>query len=297
MSNEQFNPLVSIVLPTYNRAVEIRKAIDSVVSQDYKNWELVIVDNHSTDDTDDVIKSFTNDKIRTVKINNNGSIGKSRNEGVRNSNGEWIAFLDSDDWWYPTKLSDSLLAVSDATDIIYHDLDIYESREGEVSGSRIIKGKVLNSPVLRSLLVGGNVIANSSVMVRKSILEKSGYISEDMNINPSVDYNTWLKVASVTENFKYLPKSLGAYLIHPGGESQRDMSISMRYATNAFTQGLSSSDKRIVDRNILYVHARYLFKKQNYSESIKVLKECLSFENFTMNLKVIVMLVLSIYKK
>lgn len=291
------NPLISVVLPTYNRAVEIRKAIESVISQDYQNWELVIVDNHSVDNTDEVIRSFNNKKVKTFKVNNNGSIGKSRNLGIKNSNGDWIAFLDSDDWWYPTKLSDSVKEISEATDIIYHDLDIYESRESDTKAPSLIKGKVLKSPVLRSLLIGGNVIANSSVMVRKSILERIGYISEDMNINPSVDFNTWLKVASITEKFRYLPKSLGAYLIHPGGESQRDMSVSMRYAMEQFLVNLSDKDQKTVNRNILYVHARYLFKKGNYAESRFALRKCFSPDNIMMTIKAAVMFVLSLLKK
>ncbi|MCW7493176.1 glycosyltransferase [Leptospira sp. 2 VSF19] len=290
-------PFVSVVIPTYNRAFEIKKAIQSVIAQDYNNWELVIVDNNSTDQTDSVIKEFDEKRIRILKINNNGSIGKSRNLGIKNSKGDWIAFLDSDDWWYPTKLSDSLKEISDATDIIYHDLDIVESRDSDKKAPSVIKGKVLNSPILRNLLVGGNVIANSSVMVRKSILEKIGYISEDMNINPSVDYNTWLKVASVTEKFKYLPKSLGAYLIHPGGESQRDMSVSIRYAMDQFLETLSDKDRKIVERNIRYVHARYLFKKEKYADSIIALKKCFSLGNFAMTLKVTIMLLLATLRK
>ena len=89
--------------PTFNRKNELKFAIKSVISQTYKNWELVIVDNNSTDGTTEMIESFNLDKLKHIKINNHGIIAKSRNKGIANASGEYIAFLDSDDWWSPKK--------------------------------------------------------------------------------------------------------------------------------------------------------------------------------------------------
>ena len=98
-------PLVSVILPTYNHANFLKDAIESVIKQDYSSWELIIIDNYSTDHTDQVISLFKDDRIKNFKINNDGIIAKSRNKGIQESNGDWIAFLDSDDIWYFNKLS------------------------------------------------------------------------------------------------------------------------------------------------------------------------------------------------
>ena len=102
------NPQVSIIIPTYNRAKDLKRALQSVFDQTFTDWEIVVVDNHSMDDTDSLIKSFNEPKIRLFKIHNEGVIAASRNLGLRHSLGEYIAFLDSDDWWLPKKLEESI---------------------------------------------------------------------------------------------------------------------------------------------------------------------------------------------
>ena len=90
-------PLVSIVIPTYNHANYLSKALQSVLDQTYKNWEAIVIDNHSTDDTNEVINRYVDPRIKYLKIHNCGVIAKSRNVGIQTAKGEWIAFLDSDD--------------------------------------------------------------------------------------------------------------------------------------------------------------------------------------------------------
>ena len=95
----------SIILPTYNRAdTYLKDAIDSVVNQSYINWELLIIDNHSTDNTDELIGSYKDDRIKLYKIRNNGNIAKSRNLGISKADGSYIALIDSDDFWHRDKL-------------------------------------------------------------------------------------------------------------------------------------------------------------------------------------------------
>jgi len=102
------NPLVSIIIPTYNRAEDLKRALQSVLEQTFTDWEIVVVDNHSVDDTNSLIKSFNNRKIKLFKIHNEGIIATSRNLGLKHALGEYIAFLDSDDWWLPKKLEESI---------------------------------------------------------------------------------------------------------------------------------------------------------------------------------------------
>lgn len=97
--------LVSIIMPSYNTAQYISEAIQSVLGQTYMNWELIIVDDCSTDDTDNVVKQYLADsRIRYLKNKKNGGAAISRNRALREAKGKWIAFLDSDDLWLPEKL-------------------------------------------------------------------------------------------------------------------------------------------------------------------------------------------------
>ena len=97
-------PLFSVIIPNFNHGKYLSRAVESVKSQTFENWEIIIVDNHSTDETDQVIQPWICDKIQLLKINNNGIIAASRNFGILHSKGEWIAFLDADDWWAERKL-------------------------------------------------------------------------------------------------------------------------------------------------------------------------------------------------
>ena len=119
--------LISIVLPTFNRSHVLGRAIDSVLAQTYSNWELIIVDNHSSDQTDILVNNYHSSKIVLLKIHNKGIIAKSRNCGINHAHGELVAFLDSDDWWYPKKL-EIVMKYFDQADIVYHDLNVYTKK-------------------------------------------------------------------------------------------------------------------------------------------------------------------------
>jgi glycosyltransferase involved in cell wall biosynthesis len=98
-------PLVTVVIPTYNHAVFLKTALEGVANQEYKNLEVIVVDNHSDDNTVEVVESFLNLNITLLKVHNKGVIGISRNLGLNHATGDWVAFLDSDDFWYPGRIS------------------------------------------------------------------------------------------------------------------------------------------------------------------------------------------------
>jgi glycosyltransferase involved in cell wall biosynthesis len=100
--------LVSIIMPSYNTAQYIKNSIDSVLAQTYKNWELLIVDDCSTDNTDEIVAQFNDSRITYVKNEKNSGAAVSRNRALAQAKGKWIAFLDSDDLWAPEKLEKQL---------------------------------------------------------------------------------------------------------------------------------------------------------------------------------------------
>lgn len=105
--------LVSVIMPSYNTGRFIAESIKSVLAQTYTNWELLIVDDSSTDDTDSVVAKFNDNRIRYFKNERNSGAAVSRNRALREANGEWIAFLDSDDLWLPEKLERQLKFMND----------------------------------------------------------------------------------------------------------------------------------------------------------------------------------------
>ena len=98
------NDLVSIIMPSYNTAPYISETIQSVLNQTYQNWELIVVDDCSTDNTDQVVAYIKDERIKYFKNEKNSGAAISRNRALRESKGRWIAFLDSDDLWMPEKL-------------------------------------------------------------------------------------------------------------------------------------------------------------------------------------------------
>ena len=104
--NTSKEPLVSIIMPTYNSSKTVLESINSVLNQTYKNWELLITDDCSSDNTIDLISSVKDERVRYFKLSANGGAGVARNNSIGQATGRYIAFLDSDDLWLPEKLSE-----------------------------------------------------------------------------------------------------------------------------------------------------------------------------------------------
>ena len=217
--------LISIIIPTFNRKRDLIRAIDSVISQSYTNWELIIVDNNSEDGTIDHITSLKNPKIKLLLVNNNGLIAYSRNKGIEISNGEYIAFLDSDDWWHKDKLINSVFFLDKGYDLVYHDLYIVKSITSNLK-YRTTHSKESTLLVYEDLLSTGNYICNSSVVVRKSILRLINKLPENKILNSICDFEAWLAISKVTNKFKKIHKVLGYYWIGGGNITNPERTIS-----------------------------------------------------------------------
>jgi glycosyltransferase involved in cell wall biosynthesis len=266
------SPFFSIILPTFNRVSFLGQAVESVLGQTFSNWELLLVDNNSTDGTDDLLVKFKDKRIKIFKINNGGSISVSRNLGIKAARGKWVAFLDSDDWWKPNKLAECRRNITASVDFIYHDLEI-------VSGNKKHKNlncRQLNPPVLIDLLLKGNPIAAPSLVVRKSLLVRIDYMNEDPELIMTADYNTWLKIANITDAFLHVPKKLGFYRIHSNNISNDSILEPALKAMNGFFFHLNDKQKSDVISNLTYTQGRIKFINRNYPKAeedlVKVVK-------------------------
>lgn len=269
MNNEE-SLLITVIIPSYNHGKYLGRALQSLLDQTYTNWEVIIIDNHSTDHTESVIKSFSDSRIKFLKIKNNGIVAASRNAGIRSARGTWVAFLDADDWWTKDKLTISMSHANQNVDLIYHYVETI-NKKSNFPRSKIIKSKKLKKPILVNLLISGNTIVNSSVVVRKALLEKIGGISEKKELVAAEDYHTWLRIAQFTDQFFCIPRRLGYYLCHDNNLSAKDMSLPSYHAVADFISVLNKQQKIRLNANFSYISARFNYLDNNYTEVNKKL--------------------------
>ena len=218
------NPFISIIIPTYNHAHFLKKSLQSVLDQKYDNWEAIVIDNHSTDATDKVVFGFNDNRIKLLKINNNGIIARSRNLGIKEAKGNWIAFLDSDDLWYPTRLSLvlTILESENKYDVVCTDelmVDI------ETGNTKILKHCPYVKEFYKTMLLYGNRLSTSATLVRRSFLNKYELLfPEERDFVTVEDYGLWLKLALNKAKFKFIHSTEGEYTIH-GNNCSQDLAL------------------------------------------------------------------------
>jgi glycosyltransferase involved in cell wall biosynthesis len=211
--------LISIVIPTYNHAHFLGRALQSVLDQTYTHWEALVIDNHSQDNTDEVVNSFSDPRIRLFKIHNHGVIAASRNLGMREASGEWIAFLDSDDYWYPGKLEILMAAAAaeDAYDVLSNDELMVDIKTGT---KQLSQCGPYQKNFYKVLLIEGNRLSPSAAMVRRELLARHSLAFDESQDYATVeDYDFWLNLARCGARFKFIHEVLGEYVIHETNSS------------------------------------------------------------------------------
>ncbi len=209
------NPFFSVIIPTYNASKFIENTLESVRNQNFSDYEIIVINDGSTDNTLELLKNYfykhsgLNHQIIDQK---NKGIGGARNVGIKAARGEFIAFLDADDLWFPSKLEKvkQYIDTSYDADLICH--DEYWVTEGKN------KIKVRYGPykTYDDLLLKENCISTSAVVVRRLKLFEAGLFSENMDFNGVEDYELWLRLSKISK-IKYLHEYLGIYNINSGG--------------------------------------------------------------------------------
>lgn len=252
-------PLISVVIPTYNHAHFLKESLGSVVAQTFANWEALVIDNSSTDKTREVVEGFSDPRIRFYQIQNQGVIAKSRNFGIQKAQGEYIAFLDSDDFWFPSKVEKCLKRLQEGSNLVCHS----ELWFGEAWGKVVHYGPAA-AATFEHLLYSGNCISTSAVVLRKELLDKWGGFSEDRQFVTAEDYDLWLRFAQAGECAVFINEILGTYRIHTGGASssveknaRAIIAVSEKYFSIASSR---TQNRGILERqcraNIFYAAAR-----------------------------------------
>lgn len=270
-------PTFSVVIPTYNHAEFIETALMSVLGQTYQNFEIVIVNNYSTDDTLKIIEQIGDDRIKVINFKNDGVIAASRNIGIKSSHGDYIAFLDSDDSWYPTKLQDVIdsIGADPEVGLICHNLDLV--RDGHPAGTaRLGPPKSFQGTLYDYQLLHGSCVSTSATVVGRQHIEQVGYFSEDTAIVTVEDYDLWLRLSKVCR-FKFITKVLGVHQYHVAGAStnvEKHLNATLAVLNKHFN-GRSDFHRPVMKRalrsrssNAYYGAARQYHRSGNFLQAI-----------------------------
>jgi glycosyltransferase involved in cell wall biosynthesis len=204
-------PSVSVIIPTYNRPFFLRSAIESVFNQTFQDFEIIVVDDASDCSAQELLSGFKDIRLRYIRHDYNKGEAASRNTGITNSSGEFLAFLDDDDEWLPDKLTlqvDLLEKAPLKVGAVYTGV-IFANLSDNSMVSQSIPTKRGN--ILKDMLIANVVGTPSKVLIRRSCIEKVGLFDE--NLPYYVDYDYFLRFAKQF-HFDYIPMPLVKYFLH-----------------------------------------------------------------------------------
>ncbi len=277
---------VSIILPTYNCAKYVGAAVESVLNQTYRNFELIIVDDGSTDDTDEALAQYisNNNKIRYIKQENKGHAG-ARNTGMAAATGDYIAFIDSDDKWMPEKLDEQVWVLQEDPEVGLVHCNVYgfgENQEVRVRGSQLTQEQLndYSGYIFDNLYSRKIIITTTTVMIRKKCIDAVGMFDENLTRYGSEDRELFLRILR-NYKAKYVNKPLAMYRNRSDSEGQNygNMIKGQKYVYEKITKlyGLPLSAKRAVMSKIYQEWAREFYAKghiaDGFNNQLKAIKE------------------------
>lgn len=240
----------------FNRSWQLNRALDSLKHQTFQDFEVIVCDDGSTEDISSVangFKGFLN--IHLLQIPNSGGPARPRNEGLKIAKGEWIAFLDSDDWWDVNRLEMVVKNLDSSADFIYHRLRV-EKEVGltKLREKRSVIGDSISEEPFKQMMLLGNPIPTSAVVVKKDFLMAQQGMSEDAGLITVEDFDCWLRLASAGARFYFLDECLGSYWV--GGD-----------AISAISSRQIEAQKLLYQMHAPRMHSRFsaqALARQNY---------------------------------
>ncbi|MFC2085705.1 glycosyltransferase family 2 protein [Bacteroidota bacterium] len=274
--------MVSVIIPTYNREVELVEAIDSALGQTYDPIEVVVVDDGSDDNTINVVSGFSDSRLQYDRIDHAGP-SVARNRGIEISIGDFIAFLDSDDIWYPLKL-ERQMPLFDDPEIgwTYTDLD-YLGESGP-EPRRFQRMKPCRGHVMRDLFLDGCPMLTTSVVLRRSCLDRTGLF--DPELLRWQDNDLYYRLAA---SFKvdFIDEPLARYWHRARKRSMPDMRLARHRHRTVLRRAMaldptlkqcSPEELRKAYLNNVFELGRLEYRARNRVEARRHFQECLSFQ-------------------
>jgi glycosyltransferase involved in cell wall biosynthesis len=272
------NPTVSVIIPAYNRAQWIGASIQSVLDQTYTDYEIIVVDDGSTDDTAEVIRAFT-DRVRYV-YQENGGAAAARNRGMRESRGEYLAFLDSDDLFMPEKLQKQVeyLQHNPHIGMVY---SAYSNIDGNNNELGIVSAQHTGH-IYRQFLFHCN-IQTSTIMIRRQVAKAVGEFDVYLRLPEDIDY--WIRIARHYE-IGAIDEPLSRFRTHPGN-IERDPEKILNYFLYIAEKNLDDDTGPIFHRRVyasIYYRSGQRFMSQDppmFSRALDCLRRGLGFWPFS----------------
>jgi teichuronic acid biosynthesis glycosyltransferase TuaG len=260
-----YEPLVSVIMPAYNAEQYITESIESVVAQTYTQWELLIVDDGSTDGTKKIIESYCKQDGRIKYFRQpNSKQGKARNLALANATGAYVAFLDADDVWLPQKLSVQLEEIINKdVDLVFSDACVFTR---QLSDSTLVmqagKGMFKGDEALKNFLEQ-NKIPILTVLMKTEILRSVNGFSEITSIQNVEDYHLWIRLLMHHKSLYGSGHVLAGYREHASSSTINDK-LSVEKVIEAF-EDLKKQYRSY--RHLLSSYQKQWFKRYHYSTS------------------------------
>lgn len=260
--------LVSIVIPAFNSVSTIGETLDSVISQTFDNWEAIVVDDGSTDGLNIFLKKYSDPRVKYF-YKENGGVASARNFGIKSAEGDYIAFLDSDDIWHPEKLFESIKKMTeDNAELIYSDILMFETDFNFSVKYKYVEPFDISNDYERLLVY--DYIPTLSVVVKKSVFLEIGDFDE--TLKGTEDWDMWIRIAKFFK-ISYLNKSLSYYRSSSNGLSKgnRDRHLMEEWKVikkHIYNKKVKSSIRRrslwVWNRKMFYNH----FKLNRYFNAV-----------------------------
>jgi glycosyltransferase involved in cell wall biosynthesis len=226
------NPLISIILPTYNGSEKIARAISSVIAQSYSNWELLVISDGSVDNTASLVESFSAHDPRIIFVANERNLGiqKTLNKGVAMSKGIYIARIDDDDEWVePTKLAAQIDFLEKNPGYVLVGTDAIVADE---NGNRLsVNVMPKTDEKIRSVFLSKNCFSHSTILVKKDVLIAAGGYSEKKENLHVEDYDLWMSVG-IRGKMKNLEMKSSLLMNHSRSITSQNRILQARHAVN-----------------------------------------------------------------
>ncbi len=278
------NTLFSIIIPTYNRADFIHKTINSAIAQTYTDFEIIVVDDGSTDNTQEIVEKIKDKRIHYYK-KENAERGAARNYGIKKANGNYITFLDSDDLLYPNYLEEAHNFIELQSDISFF-FQSYDTITPH--GVVISNSNKYRKNIHEELITKGNFIACQGVFIKRDIM-LSNLFHENRTLAGSEDYELWLRLSSKVGIY-HNPKTTSALIQHDERSvlninpqqliNRKLLMIKLLFEDNIVSEKLTPY-KRIISSNAYSYISLHLamtnYKKDSFNYLIKSIKASPAF--------------------
>lgn len=231
-------PTVSVVTPTYNRADVLPRAIDSILNQTFADFELIVVDDGSTDNTEKVVKSYADNRIQYIQFENNRGANAARTQGIKSASGKYIGFLDSDDEWLPRKIEKQVKTIqSSGSDIAYTGIKQVDSDGNLITTT----SSTISGDVTDDLLRGNFIGTYSAVMVSQDVVREAGYPDPDLSC-----WQDWEWYLRLSDHGQFVSINQPLVVRHNGGNQ---ISNNFQYRIESFDCMIDALHQRASDES------------------------------------------------